>query len=230
MRLIVTPAAFANASARERASPTASASALLLRGLTVFQVEADVAHRRRARRHRRVDYFADLLDRVDTHFNRVARDIAAQRLLAVVVVELRLQIERDRAHGVARNAGRLQPLLHGGHRLGVLLLRGFRQFRARFRGDRHICAIGRGRDEALSVRHDYFCGPGASRGRGLRAGGRLQTGRGEQQGAGQRGQRQLQLLQGIPLFVSGRLALPGYVSVPRTARWHRAGTRARVRR
>ena len=54
---------------------------------------------------------------VDAHFDGVARHVAARRLLAVRVVELELQIDRDGPDRVLRNPERRELLLHGGHRL-----------------------------------------------------------------------------------------------------------------
>jgi hypothetical protein len=66
----------------------------------VLQVEPNAADVGGARRDRDVDDLTDPRDVVEPHLDAVARDVAAQRLPAVLVVELRLQVVGARADRV----------------------------------------------------------------------------------------------------------------------------------
>ena len=91
-------------------------------GRSILQVEPHAADRRGARRHRLLEELAEAWQIVHPQLDAVAGDVAAQRLAAVVVVELGLQIVAARLDGVAAQPRALHLLQHRRHRVGVELL------------------------------------------------------------------------------------------------------------
>ena len=110
----------------------------------VLDVEAHALHGRPAGGDRDLEQLADAADLVGAHLDDIAGQEAAPHLLAVHVVELRLQVVAQRADRVLGQAGGAEALLDRGHRGGALRLRLLGRGAAMLRGQRDERDVGLG--------------------------------------------------------------------------------------
>src|SRR5215471_3820318 len=118
--------------------------------LAILDVESDTTEVRRARADGGRHDVPEPGQRVDADVDLVARDVADQALLAVLILEVALQRVAGRLDRVGGDAERLDLVEHCRHGVGVELLRVGRRARARLRGDRDPGAIGCALHHALA--------------------------------------------------------------------------------
>ena len=88
------------------------------------------------------NHFAGPADFIDADFDRIAGNVAAQRLPSVCIVELRVQLHRCRADCIAAERQAAQLLHHRVHGFDVGALRLLRVPRTRLRVDRDPGTVG----------------------------------------------------------------------------------------
>ena len=148
------PAPAAAASALARASSTARSQRFPFGPCPILEIESHTGDRCRSRADGDVENVPQLGQLVDTNLDRIARDIPSDRLFAVRVVELRLDVVARCLDGVAGNACGLELREHGRHRFRVDQLRVARGARPRFRSDGDERAIGRSLHDRFAARDD----------------------------------------------------------------------------